>query len=410
MSSRSGSPSPRARFLAAVLAALSLPVAIHAGPRLVRIQLPDAGWVEELGEAGAWEVLDRDGDTVLAAETEGLLPEAPPGLVEVFLRHEVLQPDLDSVFEPFRAQGSEGAYHNVQEVEDELTALAAAHPDRAEKVVIGRSVENRPLTALRIGPKDGGPRPTAIFAAMLHAREWITVEVAMKLVNELLAAPPTRTDPVIWVIPVVNPDGLHWSQTQYQWWRGNRRNHGGGRIGTDLNRNFPAGWGIGSSNIPGSQTYKGSAPLSEPESKALDDLVARVKPALTMTAHAFGRMVLRPYGFRSEKPGREDLFARFGGALSAASGYRTGSVYDLIGRTGGATDDHFVERHGAFAMSLEVGDSFIPAEDQIPIVVAPAVTAARTWLAATAELAGIDPRLPPTAAESRFGSLYPAGR
>ena len=49
--------------------------------------------------------------------------------------------------------------------------------------------------------------------------------------------------------------------------------------GVDLNRNFAYRWGWdneGSSPDPSSQTYRGPAPNSEPETRALDRLFRRI--------------------------------------------------------------------------------------------------------------------------------------
>lgn len=403
------------RTVIAALAIMSsqIPAAVAAAgsPRpLVRFEDIDRGALEAMRESGAWDIVEVDGTTVLAVEEPALVP---PGLVPPGARRWIEKGDIDEVFAHFRAQGSEGAYHSVAEVEAELAEIAAAHPDTVELVEIGRSIEDRPLTAVRIGARDGVERPTAVFASMLHAREWITTEMGMALVHRLVepgddeALAEVLAATTVWVVPVVNPDGLIWSQSEYTWWRGNRRVHDNGRIGTDLNRNFPTGWGIGSSSWPGSQTYRGAEPLSEPEAAALNQLVEDVDPVLTMTFHAYGRMVLRPFGYKTGTPGREDLFSQYGELMKQQTGYATGPVSELIGRVGGATDDHFVEAHGAFALSLELGDSFIPAESLIPDIVEGAMPAALTWVKAIPALDGVDPRQPPTAPEAAFGALFP---
>ncbi len=70
------------------------------------------------------------------------------------------------------------------------------------------------------------------------------------------------------VLPVVNPDGYEYSlDQQSRSCDKNRRPVGfGGDFGVDLNRNWGTGWGMedGSSSDPGSEVYRGHAPVSEP--------------------------------------------------------------------------------------------------------------------------------------------------
>lgn len=391
--------------------ALLVAGAALAGPRLVRMRLDGPDHLDALRESGAYELLELYPDgTADLVEDPDLLREQMGRLAPMLSGRTVRMRDLDAVFAPFRAMGSEGAYHNVDEVNAEIHQLAAAHPERLAIEEIGRSIEDRPIYAVRVGRRDGVERPAGVFMSMIHAREWITTELGMAFLHRL-AEPDEDLAPVLegvdlWVVPVLNPDGLEWSQSQFRWWRGNRRPHGNGRFGVDLNRNWPVGWGIGSSSIPGSQTYRGSEPLSEPENQAFEALVARVKPVVTMTFHAYGRMVLRPYGYQNPLPAREDLFSAHGLAMQADTGYRTGPISRLIGRVGGSTDDHFVETHGAFAMSLELGDQFIPPQNQISEVVEGAMPAAMRWVRAIPELAGIDPREEPSTQERAFEKVH----
>lgn len=390
---------PKVWWKAAALAFMAA-TALHAAGRMIRFPMPPEAELLRLVESGALEVLSLEGGTVLAVEDR-----AEVGSLGLGRGVEVLEADVDRFFEAFRRRGDEGAYHSYAEAMAEIEALAAAHPGRTRVETIGASVEGRAIKALVVDPAPG--RPRAVLVGMLHAREWIATEVILALARRVVEAPPAEAGRVeTWIVPVLNPDGLEWSQTQFKWWRGNRRKHPNGSYGTDLNRNFPTGWGIGSSSVPGSQTYKGPSPLSEPESKALDDLVGRLDPALTMTVHAFGGMVLQPYGYKKARPARADLFTQYAGAMAAASGYSTGPVHQMVGTTGGATDDHFVEVHKAFAMSLEVGDAFIPPEAEIGTHVEKALAAALPWWRATAALAGLDPTAPASAREAAFATLH----
>lgn len=406
-------PSPRSLVLGVVAALVAGHTAL-AGPRLIDMARPSDAELQRMRESGAYEFLEVGPDRVLAVEDQELLAELGVNAVRPLLlsrgAYRIEAADLDDVFAPFRAQGSEGAYHSLDEVTSEIAGLAAAHPERVELVEIGRSIEDRPITAVRVGARDGVERPAAIFMGMIHAREWISTEVAMAFLNRVVAPEPELAEVLagmtVYVIPVLNPDGFVYSQTSYTWWRGNRRPHSNGKVGVDLNRNFPTGWGIGSSSYPGSQTYRGAEPLSEPESAAFDALVNQVRPVLTMTWHAYGKMVLLPYGYKSEYPARQDRYAELGPAMQQASGYTAGAIHQLIGTVGGATDDHFIEAYGTWVATLELGTSFIPPESSIPDVIGDALPASLIWLKAVPSLVGIDPREAASSREAAFRRVH----
>ena len=73
------------------------------------------------------------------------------------------------------------------QLEQGLRALAEQHPDIAELREIGRSLENRPIWALRLGDRHGTDRKVLLLGCH-HAREWISVEVPYLLTDHLLDA------------------------------------------------------------------------------------------------------------------------------------------------------------------------------------------------------------------------------
>ncbi len=169
---------------------------------------------------------------------------------------------------------------------------------------IGASVEGRAILAVKIGAAADAPsRPNVLFMGTHHAREWVSTEMAMRLIRWLAdSAPPgllaTRD---IWVIPVENPDGYQYTFTNDRFWRKNRRDNGDGTFGVDLNRNYPEFWGYddaGSSGTTGNETYRGPGPASEPETKAIIAFHAAHPPVLSVSYHSYSGLVLYPYGFR----------------------------------------------------------------------------------------------------------------
>ncbi len=134
---------------------------------------------------------------------------------------------------------------------------------------IGTSVNGEPIVMCRY-VSDQPDAPNVLIFAGIHGSEGTTVTVTRKFLDELDAIPrPLAVN--LYIIPVANPDGYA-AKT---------------RVNTnkvDLNRNFPA------KNFSTSQRktryWNGTQPLTEPESRALHDLVLRLKPARILAMHA----------------------------------------------------------------------------------------------------------------------------
>ncbi len=130
-----------------------------------------------------------------------------------------------------------------------------------QSVVVGRSVEGRALTCQVLG--DGGE--VVLIMATIHGNEPAGTPLVRRLIERLAGEPELLCGRRVVVLPVANPDGLA------RHTRNNAR-------GVDLNRNFPAtNWR--------SRRRNGPAPLSEPESRAIHDLLERYAPVRIVTIH-----------------------------------------------------------------------------------------------------------------------------
>jgi len=236
---------------------------------------------------------------------------------------------------------------------------------------IGSSVEGRPILAVKLGdPADAPARPNVLFMATHHAREWISTELAMWLVRWLADSLPSalRNTRDIWVIPVENPDGYQYSFTMDRYWRKNRRPNGDGTYGVDSNRNYPGFWGIddiGSSPVPGTETYRGPAPGSEPETQAIMAFHAAHPPAVAVSYHSYSGLVLHPLGFRPGEiaPDRAVFAALAGTDLAPAvrdsvpgsvlAYYHPGPGWHLY-RTNGEYTDWAYGAYGTIAFTPEL--------------------------------------------------------
>ena len=74
-----------------------------------------------------------------------------------------------------------------------------------------------------------GKKNIAFFDCGSHAREWISHEFCLRLVQRVIDAKNSdawsvwREIAEVYVLPVVNPDGLVYSRTVNRYWRKNRR-------------------------------------------------------------------------------------------------------------------------------------------------------------------------------------------
>lgn len=205
-------------------------------------------------------------------------------------------------------------YHSAASLEEEMRQLAEARPDIAELREIGRSVEGRPILALRLGDRRRGV-PKLLLMGCHHAREWIAVEVPFLLAKELVEgadqAPVSGwlSSGEIWIAPMVNPDGHEHSRTRQRLWRKNRRRNRDGSVGVDPNRNYGYMWGTlnvpTSSHVPSDETYVGPRAFSEPETQAIRDLVACERFVGVITYHSYSQLILYPWGY-TERPVPDD--------------------------------------------------------------------------------------------------------
>jgi carboxypeptidase T len=228
----------------------------------------------------------------------------------------------ESFLSDFATARAVSGYHTGQTLEEDLQRLAEDNPEIVELHEIGRSVEGRPLWALRIGERRGTSRKVAVFGCH-HAREWVAVEVPYRLAEHLVdnaSADPVRSwlqQGEVWVAPMVNPDGHEHTRTRDRLWRKNRRRNADGSIGVDPNRNYGYMWGTldvaTSSHVPSDETYVGPRAFSEPEVRAVRDLVARELVGGVLTYHSYSQLILYPWGYTADPvPDDADLLSMRG--------------------------------------------------------------------------------------------------
>jgi beta-N-acetylhexosaminidase len=163
-------------------------------------------------------------------------------------------------------------------------AVRAAPSAPAASVLIGRSVQGRPIRAVRIGSARAKVNVLAI--GLIHGNE----VAGRAIIAHLREAHPPR-GVALWLIDELNPDGVA---------AGTRWN----AHGVDLNRNFPYRW------QPQDGVYEsGPGPASEPETQALQRFVERVRPRVTVWYHQALHVVVKSAGDAS----LQRLYSRLSG-------------------------------------------------------------------------------------------------
>ncbi len=336
-------------------------------PQVVKIFVKDKFEVAKLANMGLDlpEVRHKK-KFVIAVITEGQLKK----VASLGYKYKVINSDADSILRATRA-GTLAKYRNFDQIEKILKDAEANYPNICKLHVIGKSVEGRPVYALNIS--GGTNKPSALVMGLTHAREWISSEVPTALVEEIVSKYPSDKNikqlvdnRSIWIIPVVNPDGLVYSQTKSKMWRKNRRANSDKSYGVDLNRNYGYQWGtVGASTYPGSDTYHGTAPFSEPCSTAVKQLAEREKFRTSVSFHSYSELVLFPFGYAYEAVAKdEQLLSELAKAMAKFNGYEPTKSSDLYPAMGDS-DDWLYGAMGALSFTIELGSQFVPNDNEV---------------------------------------------
>jgi hypothetical protein len=244
---------------------------------------------------------------------------------------------------PTRFQpGSLGGHFTLQELAGTLDSMRALYPGLiTRRDSIGRSFENRPIWMVKVSqnPEVDEQEPRALYTAAHHAREPMSVTQMVYFLWYLLehyGENPDVTDLLntreLFFVPMLNPDGYAYNEMTDPRgggnWRKNRRDNGDGTFGVDLNRNYGYMWGwndLGSSGSTTSNVYRGPAPFSELETRAIRDLCVRERFSVAWNAHSYGNILLYPWGYFPAESPDSLAFRRFAEQATAMNYHEYGS-------------------------------------------------------------------------------------
>lgn len=260
-------------------------------------------------------------------------------------------------------------YFDVARSVAHIDGLVAKYPAIASKVNLSelpgasKTHEGRSIYALRLSGAKAEGKPVVVIAAQHHARELNSSIMAVRAMERIAAGygvDPALTKLLderdVYVVPMVNPDGVNTVWTDQRMWRKNRSPNADGSRGTDPNRNYPFLHGLcGSSNTGSSETYHGAAPGSEPETRTMMALQRALRPELYIDFHNSGNEVLDLYPPCAKVDSKVlELANTYRDRLRAPMGFGA--------REPSASGEapHWYWSQGTLAYLIEVGTAFQP--------------------------------------------------
>ncbi|XP_029955511.1 carboxypeptidase B [Salarias fasciatus] len=277
-------------------------------------------------------------------------------------------------------------YNTWSEIQTWISTIAASDASLISSQTIGNTYEGRPMTLLKLGKKTSSTKPAIFMDCGIHAREWITPAFCQWFVNEALNTYGSDSQMTslldemdVYVLPLFNVDGYHYTHTNDRMWRKTRsRNSGYSCVGTDPNRNFDAGWcTLGASSYPCSDTYCGSTPESEIEVKNVANFIRSKKSVIKayLTMHSYSQLLLFPYSYTYDLAADNDeLMALAEGASNALRSlyntrYTSGPGATTIYPAAGGSDDWAYDLGVKYSFTFELRDTgrygFLLPESQI---------------------------------------------
>jgi carboxypeptidase T len=284
--------------------------------------------------------------------------------------------------------GDEG-FHTYDEMVAEVTAASTDHAAITQLSSVGQSFEGRDIPVIKISDNAATDEdePEVLFTCNMHAREHLTTEMCLHIVQRFTdgyGTDPTVTGFVdsreIYVVPSQNPDGSEFdiSGGDYQGWRKNRQPNDDGSVGTDINRNFSYKWGCcgGSDDDPSGETYRGTAAASAPEVAQMQAFVDGRQFKAHIDFHTFSELVLWPFGHTDDTvtegmtQEEYDRFQSIGQEMAGSNGYTPEQSSGLY-ITDGDINDWAWGQHKILSYCFEMFpanggiDGFYPPDEEI---------------------------------------------
>ncbi len=226
--------------------------------------------------------------------------------------------------------------------------------------VIGKSRFNRNIYSVEkiISNK----MPTAILVAGTHAREHITTDLVIKLLENRVFDDIFEFN--VMIVPMLNPDGIELcvgglTTAPMKYWENLIAANGGdlnfslwksNGFGVDLNNNFDAGFGEHvSSTVMAPQGFAGKFPESEPETQTLVNFTKIKNTFFTISYHSKGEEIYFNFFQDKKRLARDTLIAQH---FAFSTGYK---IKNLENSSSGGFKDWCVQTLKIPSLTIEIG-------------------------------------------------------
>ncbi len=294
-------------------------------------------------------------------------------------------------------------FHNYAELTEELQSYVEQYGDIVQLESLGPSQGSiyynegkqnyvdfqHEVWCLKVSdnPEMEEDEPNVFIGGAIHARELISVEVSMAVLQYILENYGTDDEITsmvdnyqIWFVPLINPDGHKLSIEELDLWhRKNMRDNNNNQMpdysandGVDLNRNFGYVWGNNNaSDVYYSESYHGPEAWSEPETVYLRDLIRSRRFWGAITYHSSGQYVLYPLGhlngvcsYDHEVMGAlSDEMASTIPRIDGTGTYTSNQAVDFGYTCQGTMGDWGYSEQRIFSFTIELSNTHFPTAD-----------------------------------------------
>ena len=302
-------------------------------------------------------------------------------------------------------------YHTYQEMTDELTQLAQAHPDIMQMQSLGTSYQGRDIWLFELANQhiSRANQSAVLLMGAHHGNEKPSFEILIYFINHLVefAEKPNTDDDgdglinediidnfdndndglidedpsedrvrnalnttIFYIIPMVNPDGVEADSRKNQAPNYGPFGHASEitSYGVNLNRNYayrwilyyllPMNYHLAYNLLDSGYNYRGEHPFSEEETQAVKQFVDSHDIDISVSFHSYGEFILFPWMHTTLPTPDEDLFISIGRNISRLNDYylHVGNNYIIprFGGTLGTSENWLYAEHDILAYTMEL--------------------------------------------------------
>lgn len=255
------------------------------------------------------------GATMALRNWDGKYAEVSYGGMTGYVLTNYIMPEDNSYFDERLDTVQPANVYSYERMAVDMVQLQKQYPDIVSVSSIGTTELGRDIPVIRIG--DLNAKYHVLLQGAIHGREHLTAWLLMAMADCWLDHGILDYGDVCYhIIPMANPDGVIISQTgilndnQRSIYLRDKKNGYTSKSesnyailwkangeGIDINRNFPAGWGLADDRTgPSSQQYQGHSPFCAAEAVVLRDYTLKYAFGATISYHATGSLIYCSYG------------------------------------------------------------------------------------------------------------------